>query len=92
MRVLLAKLGKQAIACDETNRLKLRHFLKSIISCCLYGVNTVRLEWGLVPLEYFPLTSPDSSDTLNDMLVFQMLDMLLDGTGIYLEFLAKFFS
>ena len=92
MRVLLAKLGKQAIACDETNRLKLRHFLKSIIPCCLYGVNTVRLELGLVPLEYFPLTSPDSSDTLNDMLVFQMLDMLLDGTGIYLEFLAKFFS
>ena len=44
LRVLLAKLGKQAIACDETNRLKLRHFLRKIIPCCLYGVKIVRLE------------------------------------------------
>ena len=42
-RVLLAKLGKQAIACDETNRLKLRHFLEIIIPCYLYSVNIMRL-------------------------------------------------
>ena len=46
-RVLLVKLGKQAIACDETNRLNYGHFLEIIIPCCLYGVKTVRLErWG----------------------------------------------
>ena len=44
MRVLLAKLGKQAIACDETNRLNYGHFLERIIPCCLYSVNTARLE------------------------------------------------
>ena len=65
-RVLLAKLGKQAIACDETNRLNYGHFLEMIIPCCLYGVNTV--GWSGVQFPWSIFHSPARIPPIRSMI------------------------